>query len=278
MPWTVSSPPRVAKNWSDAEKRRCVAAANRALRAGKSDEKAIFACIGAAGRSRRKERQGTSTESVSMYDELREQEAEELRRLARLLVDGSITLTDFYDQMVARIKQFHIQAALIAAEGRTLTKKDREVLEDILADTLAYLDKFVEDLQHNYTMAVRGNPNLLSDNEIIARAGAYSYAWATYTRYTIPHEIADRLPEFPGLSCLGGPRCGCQLEWEFIPGDYIIDEDGNVVEVINPARALVYWLLNPAKESCGICVSLAIEWQPYEVVFEEPIDLDVSGF
>jgi hypothetical protein len=50
MPWTISDPPAVAKNWTDEEKTKCVAAANAALEAGKSDEEAIQACIGAAGR------------------------------------------------------------------------------------------------------------------------------------------------------------------------------------------------------------------------------------
>jgi len=50
MPWTVNDPPPPAKNWPTSQKRRCVAAANSALRSGKSDEEAIRACIGAAKR------------------------------------------------------------------------------------------------------------------------------------------------------------------------------------------------------------------------------------
>lgn len=53
MPWTVSEPPAVAKNWTDAEKERCVAAANAALKDGKSDADAIYACIAAAGKGNR---------------------------------------------------------------------------------------------------------------------------------------------------------------------------------------------------------------------------------
>lgn len=48
MPWTLDDPPRPAKNWSADRKRKCVAAANATLRRGGSEEKAIFACIGAA--------------------------------------------------------------------------------------------------------------------------------------------------------------------------------------------------------------------------------------
>ena len=53
MPWTKDKPPAVAKNWTAAEKARCVAAANAALRSGKSDEQAIRACIAAAGKSKK---------------------------------------------------------------------------------------------------------------------------------------------------------------------------------------------------------------------------------
>ena len=51
MPWTKEAPPDVAKSWNDAQKAKCVAAGNAALRGGASDADAIFACIHAAGMS-----------------------------------------------------------------------------------------------------------------------------------------------------------------------------------------------------------------------------------
>lgn len=54
MPWTVEDPPDVAKNWTDAEIEKCVAAANSTLEDAGTDEEAIFACIAAAGRSKEK--------------------------------------------------------------------------------------------------------------------------------------------------------------------------------------------------------------------------------
>jgi hypothetical protein len=47
VPWTADHPPSAAKNKSQAERAACVKAANAALADGKSDEDAIFACIGA---------------------------------------------------------------------------------------------------------------------------------------------------------------------------------------------------------------------------------------
>lgn len=51
MPWTKESPPSVAKNWTDEEKEKCVKAANAVLEETGDDEKAIQACIHAAGKS-----------------------------------------------------------------------------------------------------------------------------------------------------------------------------------------------------------------------------------
>lgn len=52
MPWTVKNPPRVALNWTKAEKERCVAAANAVLAEGGEDGEAIQACIHAAGKGK----------------------------------------------------------------------------------------------------------------------------------------------------------------------------------------------------------------------------------
>jgi len=52
MPYTVDNPPRPAKNWTEAEKKKCVTAANAVLSdGGGSEQDAIFACIRAAGRT-----------------------------------------------------------------------------------------------------------------------------------------------------------------------------------------------------------------------------------
>lgn len=51
-PWTAQAPPAVAANWTDREKKRCIAAANAVIARNPNDERgAIFACIRAAGRS-----------------------------------------------------------------------------------------------------------------------------------------------------------------------------------------------------------------------------------
>lgn len=52
MPWTVKNPPKVAKHWSQDEKRRCVQAANKVLKDTGDEGKAIRACIHSAGRTK----------------------------------------------------------------------------------------------------------------------------------------------------------------------------------------------------------------------------------
>lgn len=52
MPWTVANPPSCAKNWTPAEKAKCVQAANAALKGGAEEQDAIFACIHAAGKTK----------------------------------------------------------------------------------------------------------------------------------------------------------------------------------------------------------------------------------
>lgn len=51
MPYSKTNLPRVAVSWAPDEQAQCVSAANAALRAGASEEEAIFACIHAAGKS-----------------------------------------------------------------------------------------------------------------------------------------------------------------------------------------------------------------------------------
>jgi len=54
MPWRYPhNIPKVAKNWTPAEQRKCTAAANAVLAKGGSEQDAIFACIRAAGKSKK---------------------------------------------------------------------------------------------------------------------------------------------------------------------------------------------------------------------------------
>jgi uncharacterized protein YdaT len=73
MPYSKDNPPAVAKNWTPEEQGKCVAAANAVLKEGGDDQKkveanAIFACIHAAGKSKKQE--GKDAEMVEVSLEL----------------------------------------------------------------------------------------------------------------------------------------------------------------------------------------------------------------
>lgn len=56
MPWSYPDDvPAVAQNWTAEEQRRCVEAANAVLEETGDDEQAIYACIAAAGKGRKKD-------------------------------------------------------------------------------------------------------------------------------------------------------------------------------------------------------------------------------
>lgn len=53
MPWSFpGNIPKVAKNWTAAEQKKCISAANAVLRDGGSEQSAIFACIRNAGKTK----------------------------------------------------------------------------------------------------------------------------------------------------------------------------------------------------------------------------------
>lgn len=52
--------PKVAKNWTEAEQKKCVAAANAVLSDGGSEQDAVFACIRAAGKAKNPGGEGSS--------------------------------------------------------------------------------------------------------------------------------------------------------------------------------------------------------------------------
>ena len=54
MPYSYpNNIPKVAKNWTAEEQRKCTAAANAVLRKKGSEQEAIFACIHAAGKGKK---------------------------------------------------------------------------------------------------------------------------------------------------------------------------------------------------------------------------------
>ncbi len=245
MPWSMSNPPPPAKNWTPAQKRRCIAAGNRALSDGKPEQDAIFACIGAAGKSRRKaKREGVTKAQVALYDKEQAKIKPTLEKFAQDYLTSTLTLLAFKASMQKQIKQFYIRTALIAKGKHKFTQRDKADLQKFLGLMYGYLDGFVKDLGEYKA--------LVSDQGVVSRASSYGVGWGVFSRFSIPGELADMLPDLPGISCLGNGDCGCILEYDS-------DEEGYNI----------YWVPNPFKEHCVICADLAIEWDPYKISFDE---------
>lgn len=178
------------------------------------------------------------------YEEAVDDAREDFEDYAREYIDGEISLDEFRGKMRDRIRDLYILLALLGAGG-TLDS-DREVadLEAMIDDVYGMLDDLILTLEEE--------GDSLSDRYVIWRAGIFSMARPGFVRFLTPVELWDVLPEHPGISCLGDGACQCSLEWETM-------DNGDIA---------VYWLLGPA-EHCAVCISLAVDWQPYIVHAED---------
>lgn len=89
MPWSVEDPPPCAKNWTAQEKAKCVVAANAVLERGGSEEECIYACIHAAGKTKK---DGKMTKKfAATQDEKNAQKARSRRYGISIRDDGNVT-------------------------------------------------------------------------------------------------------------------------------------------------------------------------------------------
>lgn len=179
----------------------------------------------------------------TLYDQEQQAQASEFGRVTDNYLNGTTPLVTLIDFFKKSLRDYYIRLALIAKDGYKLTDQDKIDLGILLARTYDYLDGFISDLKFYST-----SKNIATDNGAISRGASYANAWHTFSRYSIPSALADALPALPGQDCLGGPACGCWLEWE---------KDGDIINV--------WWRLNPIKGHCVLCMDYAVTWQPYEV-------------
>lgn len=226
MPWTLQNPPPPAKNWSEAQKRRCVAAANAVLTETGDERKAVFACIHAAGKSQRKQ----DGYSLAGYD------AEQaFKYLLGLYLIHRLTRNDFEAQFTAALED-HFGRLMLLALGRPPTSQELVWLNSrIQQEQNQYLQGFFEDI----------NSGRYSEDRLLWRAGQYAWARDVYVRYTIPFDAAALMPFLPGEDCLGRDRCRCWLT---------VNETEDTYEVT--------WHLDPGSHTCEVCQAHAAS-SPY---------------
>jgi hypothetical protein len=224
MPWTEDQPPDTAKNWTKAERHRCVTAANAVLKDGKSDREAIFACIHAAGKS-------TKELNEAGYDEVVEDGLETFQNLIADYYAGLITLAVLKDRFNEGIRLHFIQLMTLGLEGREPSQQDIDFVNGKIKEHTELLDVFMADLA----------AGAISENRALWRAGLYATDREAYVFYTVPFAVVSLMEGLPGEVCSGNGLCGCGLEVTF-------DAEGN---------ASVEWIINPAKESCEACLDMA---------------------
>lgn len=224
MPWTTRQPPSVAKNWTRQEQHRCVRAANAALRAGKSEQDAIYACIAAAGKSK------TKQVDEEGYDEAVDEALFTFQELVELYLIGEITLSVLRARFQEALRWHYTRLMVLALGDVDPSEAQLGFLNRKLAAQEVLLEGFLAD------MAV----GAMSPDRALWRAGLYATARDTYIAFTVPMAVVALMPGLPGEICYGQNLCGCHLEVE-------VDDKGNVA---------VYWIINPLKESCEACLGM----------------------
>lgn len=236
MPYSYPSQvPRVAKNWTEPQKKRCTAAANSVLNGGGSEKEAIFACIHAAGV---RKKQGPDD-----YDRACEDAAIYFQHLLELYYEGEVDIDEFESRFKSGLEEHYARLMLLAlGTAREVTEHDLDTIKNRLDKTYSFLDGFVEDIRIGR----------MTQSRALWRAGLYGFARGAYVNFTIPPDAADLMPVLPGDDCLAGSLCHCSLSSE-------VDTDGTLY---------VYWNLDPTSESCGVCIAHSIE-SPFVFTLED---------
>ncbi|MFP4615582.1 MAG: hypothetical protein ACLFRB_06870 [Thiohalorhabdus sp.] len=142
MPWTVTNPPPPAKNWTVAQRRRCVDAANEVLERTGDEEQAVQACIRAAGETK------AAAEAVTLAEDREEvraaiREATQKAQERMNELDGA-ALEDL-DRIYRRAAE-DIRSAIHDYADRDNTLR-QEVLQDLLGQAEQRLDELAEAQQ-----------------------------------------------------------------------------------------------------------------------------------
>jgi hypothetical protein len=236
MPYSYPSRvPRVAKNWTEPQKKRCTAAAQSVLENKGTEREAIFACIHAAGVRKKQE--------PDEYDRACEDASLYFQHLLELYYEGELDIDEFESRFKSGLEEHYARLMLLAlGTTREVTEDDLYVLKRRLEKDFGYLDGFVEDI----------STGRMTQPRALWRAGLYGWNRGTFVHFTVPADVIGLMPVLPGDDCLGGSACKCGLNTE-------VDSDGTIY---------VYWNLDPLAESCPICIAHSIE-SPFVFTLED---------
>ena len=171
------------------------------------------------------------------YEKLALAAAELFQHLVDQYYDGEITLDELEEKFRDGLRETYAVIMLTAlGDRREVTEQDLAWIEERLAREFAYLDEFVVDMESgNY-----------SRPRALWRAGLYGFPRQAWTQFSVPDGAVELMGVIPSDVCMGSVLCGCIFDVE-------IDIDGGMA---------VWWVLDPAKESCEVCIAGAVA-SPY---------------
>ena len=180
----------------------------------------------------------TSNSRIGFRDDLIEKHLPEVRRLARGLRDGKVSVQGFVSRMRRIIKNSYLEQWALSRGGiNAMTSNDLITLSLHTQRQHEFLQRFAEQISEGEL----SYPQIRNRSEMYVHSSTQSAERGKASSFNID------LPEYPGDGnqiCIS--RCKCR--WE------IVDDDTLLV---------AYWLLNFAAEHCESCRINAAQWKPY---------------
>lgn len=168
--------------------------------------------------------------SEEAYDRAVEQGMNDFQDLVELFFAGAITIA-ILRGMYRDALRLHYTRLMIAALG---TEDPSEAQLDELNRRLSAQEILLEGFLVDLATGAMTKPRALW------RAGMYAPDRGTYVYFSIPDAVYRLMPGLPGDICLGDGLCGCHLE----------------ITVDNEGTAFVYWVVDPIKEHCHVCLEM----------------------
>lgn len=171
----------------------------------------------------------------SVYLEAQKTRTDEI---ARNYLENNISLTDYYDQNKAIIKESYTAMYELGVGGRNMmTQADWGRVGGILREQYRYYD--------NLVMQVKNGE--ISMAQASARMKMYINSAHEALWRAIGHSLGIQLPAYPGD---GSTQClvNCQCSWNIVP--------------VGRGEYDCYWELGPA-EHCDDCKIRAEQWNPF---------------
>ena len=165
------------------------------------------------------------------YDKAVEDALKTFQDLVALYLAGRITIDILRGRFREAINIHLVRLMLLALGKKDPTEAQIDELNRRVQAQFLLLEGFLLDL----------SLKTMSPKRALWRAGMYAPDRGTFVNFTLPQDVASAMQArvgLPGDICLGDGLCGCSLDIE-------IDSQGN---------ATVYWIVDPIKEHCVVCL------------------------